>query len=132
MTAGLQLFDSFVTANTTITTTTETVAAVLSGVNMPGPGYSVKLLGQVQFTAGTSTTAYTLKIYRGADATGTLVGEGNPVTAGVAGAATCTASLDVTDSPAGELANQSYCVTVTQTGAAANGTILQADLRAWV
>ena len=61
-----------------------------------------------------------------------LVGEGNPVTAGVAGAATSELSLGVTDLPAGELANQSYCVTVAQTGAAANGTILQADIRAWV
>jgi len=132
MSAWPNVYDSPVTANTTITTTTETVAATLSGVNAPGPGATIKLTGFVQVTAGTGTTAITVTIREGTDATGTIVGEANAIAGGVTAGSTSSLDLVVTDVPAGELANQSYVVTVKQTGASGNGTILLATLRAVV
>lgn len=132
MSAWSVVSDVIATADAAITTTTETVAATVSGVNMPGPGGRIKLSGFAQVTAGTGTTALTPRIRRGTDATGTLIGEGNPITGGVAAGSTTSLSLDTTDAPAGELANQSYVLTIQQTGASANGSIIQASLKATV
>lgn len=121
--------NSQVTADTTITTTTETVAATVAGVSTPKPGVKVTLTATVQVTAGTGTTALTPRIRRGTDATGTLLGEGNPIQGGVAAGSTSTLTIQVEDTP-GEVAGQSYVVTVAQTGASGNGTIVQADLKA--
>jgi len=129
VTSWPQTYTSSVTADTAVTTTTETVVATLSGVNAPGPGATIRLTGTVQMTYGTATTAMTPRIRRGTDATGTLVGEGNPLT-GAAGN-TAPTTLEVVDTP-GEVANQSYVLTVQQTAATGNGSVLQATLNAIV
>lgn len=132
MSAWPNIYDSPVTADTPIVTTTETVAATVVVPAVPGPGARIKLTGFAQVTAGTATTALTMRIRRGTDATGTLVGEGNPIQGGVAAGSTSEVVLEVTDTPAGEVAQQSYVVTVQQTAATANGSIVQASLRATV
>jgi hypothetical protein len=129
MSAWPIVYDAFVVADTVIVTTTETVVASVTGVTVPGAGNRVKLDGSVQVTIGTTATAITLRWRRGIDITGTLIGEGNPVQGTAAN--TVQASLQVTDTP-GEIANQTYVLTVQQTGATANGTALQASGRATV
>lgn len=130
MSAWPQEYDSPITTDTPLVTTTETVIATLSGVTSSGPGQRVKLHGWAQVTAGTSTTAVTLRVRQGAGITGTVVGEANPVQGGVVAATTASLDIDVTDALAGEIANQTYVLTAQQVAASANGSVLQASLRA--
>lgn len=120
----VQLFTKETDTNTTVTTTTETVALSLPAISTPGAGATVHVSGTLSMTYGTGTTAATVRVRRGTDATGTLIGESNAesVTAGNTGELT----WDVSDSP-GEVAGQVYVVTVQQTSATANGTVLNAS-----
>lgn len=132
-----------VASATTLATTTETVVAVLAGfiTNNPG-GTGVFLDGSVDVLTGTSTTAVVTKVYR-AGATLPAVGSGlpggqtqvgNSVTETVTAGNTVNVNLDAADT--GGLANNSngvplvYFATVTQTGAAANGSCTYAILGA--
>lgn len=117
------------TADVSVTTTTETVVATLSGVTLPRSGMTVQLNGWCELTAGTGTTAVTPRIRRGVDATGTLVGEGNALAGGVVAGSATPWDVAGNDTP-GDLANGSYVLTVQQTGASANGTSLTAWLQA--
>lgn len=123
MPAWNNVYDGFQTADTNVPNVTETVALTISGINTPGPGARIKLQGEVEMLTGTTTTAVTPRWRRGIDATGALVGEGNPVAAG----ATVVVNLthEVTDTP-GELGNATYVLTVQQTGAGSAGTVQQA------
>lgn len=115
-------------ANVTLVTTAETVLRTLSGVST-GRKVNVGLKGWVQLTTGAGTTAVTLRIRRGTDATGTLIGEATPVT--VAAAAGSTELFDIeTFDPGADLASATYVLTAEQTGATANGTALQSYLEA--
>lgn len=120
---------TFVEANTTVTTTTETEAAQVAAPppNRSGLVYTVR--GWMQVTAGVGTTAFIPRIRRGTDTSGTLVGEGNPVT--VVAGNTLTVPLVVDDTP-GEVSSLDYVVTVQQTAATGNGTVAQASLTAEV
>jgi hypothetical protein len=117
------------TADVTATTTTETVVATLVIPAVPGPGYTVRLRGNMQFTTGAGTTAVTPRIRRGTDATGTLIGEANAVTA--TASTTIEVEHEETDTP-GDVASVSYVLTIQQTAAAANGTALHGTLSATV
>jgi hypothetical protein len=127
----LSEYAATVTADTTLVTTAETVLATLVIPSTPGPGTPVNIRGWAQITLGTGTTAVTMRVRRGADATGTLIGEANPEQIFTAAGSTESHSIEVRDAP-GELANQSYVLTVAQTGASANGSVLQAKLEATV
>lgn len=129
MSAWPNVYDAFATADTNIPTTTETVVATISGVTTPSPGSRVRLDGNAEVLAGTGTTAFTPRWRRGVDATGALVGEGNPVT--VAAGNVLSVSYEVTDTP-GEVANQTYVFTIQQTAATGAGTVQQASGRATV
>lgn len=122
---------ALVTADTSIVTTAETVLATVGKIDTPGPGMRVDLHGLVQLLVGTGTTGVTLRIRRGTDATGTLIGEANAETAGFTAGSTTAFVIDVVDTP-GELAGASYVLTVVQTGASGNGTASQAELEATV
>ena len=124
-----RFFRTIFTANVAVTTTNEIVVATLAGVSAQGPQCSVALRGWVQLTAGTNTTAVTLRIRRGTTTGGTLVGEANAVAGGVTAGATSGLDIETTDSP-GEVASQSYVLTVQQTGASADGSALQGCLEA--
>lgn len=125
---GTSEFTSDSAVNTTIVTTAETVLATVSGVSTPRKT-NVNLSGWAQVTTGTNTTSLVPRIRRGTDATGTLVGEGNPVTIGAAAGSTEDVEIRVSDVGV-DLANASYVLTVVQTAASANGTALQAGLTA--
>jgi hypothetical protein len=124
MSAWPNVYDVSVTADTTVVTTAETVAGSVFVAAVPGPGARVRLIGDMTVTTGASTTALTPRWRRGIDATGVLVGEGNPVTA--AAATNNDLSFNVTDTP-GEVAGQTYVLTVQATAATANGTVLSAS-----
>lgn len=126
-----QTLNTQVTADTVITTTVETVVATLSGVSTPRSGVKVVLAGMCQVTSGGSTTALTPRIRRGTDATGVLVGEGNPLPLATAAGSTEELAIQCEDTP-GEVAGQSYVLTVQQTGAIANGSAIYADITATV
>lgn len=117
------------TANTTVTTTTETVVATVAGLSTRDGEEVVSLTGTVQVTIGTTGSAVTPRLRRGTTAAGTLVGEGNPVSGTAADTVTLTIQAD--DVP-GEVAGQSYVLTVQQTAATADGTALFAAVEALI
>lgn len=119
------------TANTTLTTTSETVVATLSGVTVPKGGDIVTLRGKVQVTTGLGATTVTLRVRRGTAVTDPLIDEGNPVSIASAAGGTDNYSVDVDDVP-GELYRGSYVLTAQQAAATGNGTALQASLTATV
>lgn len=119
-------FESQVTADVTLVTTAETVVATLTGVSTPRR-CNVTLEGWLQITLGASTTAVTLRVRRGVDATGALVGEANPVQISSAAGSTEDHYVKVQD-PGVDLSNATYVLTATQTAATGNGTAVQASL----
>jgi hypothetical protein len=120
--------DIQVTTDVSIVTTTETVVATLAGVSTPRRT-DVRLEGTVQITPGTATTGLTLRIRRGTDATGALVGEANLEIVAGAVASAEDHYLKVRDSGV-DLFNGTYVLTVQQAAATGNGTALQASLTA--
>lgn len=110
-----------------VATNVETVIATLPNVSLQG-GQSIDLDGTVDITGGAGTTSVTLRIRRGVDATGALVGQ--PVQCNIAAGARDTRSIQATDSPPGDLAGASYVLTAQQTGGTANGTANSAYLSA--
>jgi hypothetical protein len=115
-----QEFSVQVTTNTTVVTTAETIVATTPAISTPSPDTPVTISGVLSMTYGTGTTAVTVQVRRGTTVSGTLVGEANAwnVTAGN----TSEQTFSVKDTP-GDVAGQSYVITVTQTGATANGTV---------
>lgn len=118
-----QTFSAQQLTDTTVTTTTETVALTMPAISTPGAGSQVTMEGELNMTAGTAATAVTVRVRRGTGITGTVVGESNPVT--VAAGNTVPLPWQVVDTP-GEVAGQAYVVTVQQTAATGNGTVLNA------
>lgn len=125
-----RVFRTDTATDTTLTTTAETVVATVTGVTTQGGGDRVRLRGWVQLLSGAATTTVTLRVRRGS-VTGTLVGEANPVTIPTAAGGTDEYEIVTTDTP-GEVAGQSYVLTVTQASATGNGTASQASLEATV
>lgn len=122
-----RMYSHHATSDTTLTTTTETVVATISDVTTAKPGERVNLRGWAQVTTGGSTTALTLRIRKGTTISGTLIGEATVEQVEAAAGSTEAHDISVDDSP-GEVAYQSYVLTVQQTAAAANGSCVQASL----
>lgn len=123
-------YEAEVNSAQTITTTAETVVATLSGVSSRRAGQKVHLEGHVNITTGTSTTAVVLRI-RQDSLTGTVVDTVETDSLAAAAAGNPEDHFISADFPgAGELSLKTFVLTVTQTGAAANGTVNLAELRA--
>lgn len=117
-----------VASGVSVVNATETVVATLSGVNNGGPSNRVILTGIVDLLTGTSTSAVRLSIRRGTTITDPLVGtQQTDTNIGVVGS-TDPYTIVRADVPAGELANASYVLTVTQISGSANGTAVTAAL----
>ena len=115
--------------NVNIPTTTETVVATLSGITTDSASRRLTLFADIELATGVGTTAVAMRIRRGVDTTGPVVGVAETATAiGAAGSAD-PYSIEAADSP-GEVNNQSYVVTIQQTGATGNGTAQSAQLTA--
>lgn len=125
---GTKSFIKYESANTTVTTTTETVVATLTGVTTPRKS-TIQLMGWLQVTTGGSTTALTPRIRRGTDITGTLVCEATAVELAAAAGSEEEISIAGED-PSVDLQNATYVLTIQATAAAANATALQARLEA--
>lgn len=108
-------------ADVAVTLQVETVILTIPGVTTRDKSEQVSLTATALVTAGAGTTAITARLRRGADATGVLVGEGNAQTA--AAGNTVGVTIDAVDTP-GEVAGQSYVLTLQQTAATGNGTSL--------
>lgn len=122
----------FITPDATavnVPTTTETVVQTLTVPSNNGPGAVFTLVGRVNHTAGTTTTAVVLRIRRGS-LTGTVIGATETDTLAAAALASIPISADETQ--AAEIANAVYVLTIQQTGATANGTTNVAHLEALV
>jgi hypothetical protein len=109
---------------------TEKVVLTVNGVNTNNLQTAVQLEGYIELTtAAAGTTAVVVKARRGTTIAGTQVGASITITA------TTAAKEDIAflfqDTP-GEVFGQSYVITVTETGAGANGTIDNASVQASV
>jgi|SRR5688572_2866812 len=124
-----QTVSTEVTSNVTLTTTTETVVATLSGVSTSGAGRKIQLKGHAKITTGANTTALNLRIRRDS-LTGTVVDESNPVQVEAAAGSTEDHEIPAEDVPTGEIFNATYVLTAQQTGASADGTAVYAYLEA--
>lgn len=124
---GVRKFSTATTADTTLVTTAETVVATLAGVSTNQPGQTVGLRGSVRVTTGTNTTATTLRIRRDS-LTGTLVGEATPEQVEAAAGSTEGHDIYAEESSPGEFIGRTYVLTVEQTGATANGSVVNASL----
>lgn len=116
-----------VVADVPLVTTAETVLATVTPITTADATEQVTLTGTAQITAGTAATAITPRIRRGTDATGAVVGEGNPQT--VAAGNTVDLSMNERDVP-GPVAGASYVLTAQQVAATGNGSSLHAVLTA--
>lgn len=109
-----------------VPTTTETIAATVQ-VSTDNAGANVTLEGNLDLTTGTGVTGVTVQVRRGATVAGTVVGSAEVPAA--AASTRVVFPIQVNDNP-GEVASQSYVLTVTQTAATGNGTINSASLQA--
>lgn len=117
------------TVDVNVPTTVETVIATVSGISTRDQSEQVVITAIVQFLTGAATTAVTLRVRRGVDTTGVLVGEANPIAA--AAAAAVGLAVAARDNP-GYVAGQSYVITAQQTAATAAGTAQQSGVTALV
>ena len=113
---------------TTVTTTTETVAATVNGVCPDSPDAVVVIEGSVDLSTGANAGSITVsfKVERGTTAGSTQIG--NTVTQTIGASSRGSVGFTVKDTP-GE-GTFSYIITVTQTAATTNGTINQASITA--
>lgn len=122
-----ELEAAVVTANTTLVTTAETVAATCDRVKASKQDLRVALFAFALVTLGAGATAATARVRRGTTASGTLLDEGNAVQ-GTAGNTILVAVL-VDDELSG-VVGADYVLTIEQTGATGNGTVVQAGILA--
>jgi len=105
-------------AGVSLTTTTETVVASLSGVQTDNIYRRILLSGVVEVNPGTGATSLTLRIRRDS-VSGTAIG--TAVTVACTASTKLSATIAATDEP-GEVAGQTYVLTAQQGGATGNGT----------
>lgn len=117
----------FVTANVAVTTTAETVAVTSEAIKAPSGRFRAVVRAWCIMTSGTGTTSITPRIRRGTLATDPLVGEGNAKT--LAAAAGSNEQLVVfAEEELAETGTVQYVLTVQQTAATADGTVLAAGI----
>jgi hypothetical protein len=108
---------------------TETVVIVSGAVSTNTVNDTVTVFGMIDITPGTSATAVVVKVYRGATKAGTQIGATETGT--LAATAHGAIPFAFSDQP-GLVASQQYCVSVTETAAAADGTVNVATLAGYV
>lgn len=118
-----------VSADTPLVTTAETVVATLTGCSTSAAGKAIRLAAEYTITNGAGTTALTTRIRRDS-LTGTVVHEVNAVQIETAAGSTEDHDIEADDSFSSDVFNQTYVLTVQQTAATANGTVLSGYLRA--
>lgn len=112
---------STVVTNAVLVTSAETVVAISPPLNIPIANAQILLFGYVLFSAGTGTSFMNCKVRRGITTAGQQVNQTGSINVTVAGGNIWT--FTYADTP-GEIAGQQYCMTLSQTAASANGTVL--------
>jgi hypothetical protein len=110
-----------------LNTTNETVVVTLPNVSTQA-GNNVDLEGLIDITPGTGATGVVLRIRRGIDGTGPVVGS-NVQPAVVAGTR-AVETINASDQLPTDVAGQSYVLTAQQQAATGNGTVNSAYLGA--
>lgn len=113
-------FDS--AATTALVTTAETVVAVTPPVSNRGNSDQIAVSGTVALTSGAGTTAFQIRCRRGGVIGGALVGVAQTVQVGAA--LPIEGGFDFVDNP-GEVAGQTYAITVQQVAATGNGAMVR-------
>lgn len=123
----LEIGFNFITADVTLTTTSETVIVSSGAIAVPYETARLVIIACAQLTTGAGTTGVTPRIRRGTAITGTLVGEANvEQVKAVAGSTEFFAAMRFEEqSPA---ASVEYSLTLQQAAATGNGTALQAGI----
>lgn len=118
-------------ANGTTVPSAETILATTPVNNInPATATKVVLRGTVNLVAGTGTTAIVLKIYRGAAISGPNLLATLTLTLAAAANGSLPFSIEDTVAWLASPANGGqYCISLTQTGGTANGTINLGDLQ---
>jgi hypothetical protein len=124
---GKRTYSVVATTDVPLVTTAETVVATLPGVTTDKAGQLIRITADYVITTGTNTTALTHRIRRDS-LTGTIVGEVNAEQIEAAAGSTEAHDFYCEDSFAGEVAGQVYVLTVQQTAASANGSVLRSSI----
>jgi hypothetical protein len=120
-------FSAYGETDVSLVTTAETVVATLTGLSTGQAGQTVAIRGKANITLGTNTTAIVSRIRRDS-LTGTTVGEVQTEQISSAAGSTEDHEIYREDANAGEFAGRTYVMTVSQTGASANGTVNNASI----
>lgn len=110
--------------NATVVTTAETAVWQTSPASARSDQDQWAIEATIDFTTGTGTTGLTVRCRRGTGVLGTQVGASNLDT--IAAGNSQPVSVNFTDTP-GAVAGQIYTITVQQTAATANGTVVAAS-----
>lgn len=113
------------TADITVVTTAEIVAATSEALAPPRAGVRALIKGYVELSTGVGTSAVTARIRRGTGITAPLVSEASTEGATAVEAATWVVTAVET---LGDLGTVTYVVTIQQTGASGNGIINNATI----
>ena len=104
---------------------TETIVLTMSNVNTGGIGGTVTIIGMVNITTGTATTAVVVTVRRGGTITSPIVGAA--ITVPAAATTKYAIPFEVVDNNLSE-AGAVYTVDVTETSATGNGTVNYASV----
>lgn len=110
-----------------LVTTAETLAGVGFALSLPSGNGKAVVKCYLELTAGTSTTAVVVKVYRGATVAGSPIATFTNTIPAAAGAPSLNfihATSDVLQSAT----QAQYCFSVTQTSATGNGSIVAASI----
>ena len=118
---------NFATTDVTLTTTGEAVVVSSGAIVTPFQTHRIVILAWGQLTTGAGTTAVTPRIRRGTATTGTLVGEANAEQVKAAAGSTEPFIILVSEDRADQESVE-YSLTLQQTAATGNGTVLQAGI----
>lgn len=118
-------------SDVSLVTTAETVVCTIDGIATNQPGQRVIVAGEYNVTLGTNTTALVTRIRRDS-LTGTQVGEAQTEQISTAAGSSESHAIRREDGNAGEFSGRTYVMTVSQTGASANGTVNNEGMRVTV
>lgn len=108
-----------------VPTTTETLVVQGNACICPNPNGKAVVRGWLEMTVGAGTTAITIAVYSGVAIGGRVVGVKMPDAGDFSPGANATFSVEFIDY-FDNVSDVQYCVSVLQTGATGNGSVLSA------
>lgn len=108
----------------------ETVICAVANAEAPSDSPLFIVSGWAAFTVGTNGTAIRMRMRRGVDTTGTVVGDTGALTGGIAAANLVAQDVQGSDTP-GAVAQQPYVLTLQVTGGTAASTVTAVNLAVW-